>query len=345
MWEHCEKIFNASGKIESVKCNYCETSYKFGSTSTIKAHLSKKHSILLIPKEKENFSIGNANGSEDIIIENESDSETNLNETTIPDIFNKTDASGFSKNKLSSIRRTLLLFLITASLPFRIVENMYFMKLINLLCPFFTIPNRRSLAGPCLDETYEAIIFQIKNKVKLAKTITATTDLWTSIQKLPYIGITIHFYDDNFKFHNYTICIDHLTGSHNGSNLNEKLISKFEEWNIFENVRFIVTDNGKDICKAVSLSENVGHIRCMGHLLNLMVRKIIKKDKYEVKDAYSHFEDEDNEEDNDEQEAELIQETYLSSLNKENINEFQFLIKKMQENSACFSFIKQSRKT
>ena len=63
-------------------------------------------------------------------------------------------------------------------------------------------------------------------------------------------------------------------------NVREILDSIFEEWQIKELVKFIVTDNVKDISKAIELSENFLHIRCMGHLLNLMVRKVIKKDYY-----------------------------------------------------------------
>ena len=88
-----------------------------------------------------------------------------------------------------------------------IVENVYFIKFIHLLCPSYVVPDRRTLALTTLDETYELIVNQIKNKLKSATSICATTDLWTSTQKLPYIGVTIHFFDDNFKFHNYTINI------------------------------------------------------------------------------------------------------------------------------------------
>ena len=104
---------------------------------------------------------------------------------------------------------------------------------------------------------------QIQNKLKLATTISATTDLWSSIQKLPYIGVTVHFYDKNFKFQNFTICIEHLPGSHNGENLHETLLNIFEEWQIKDVLKFVVTDNGKDICKAIKINESVEHIRCM----------------------------------------------------------------------------------
>ncbi len=89
--------------------------------------------------------------------------------------------------------------------------------------------------------------------------------------------LTIHFYDNSFKLHNYTICIEHMPGSHTCENIREILVYIFEEWEIKDLV--IVSDNGRDISKAISLSEHVKHIRYLGHMVNLMVRKVIKKIK------------------------------------------------------------------
>jgi hypothetical protein len=70
-----------------------------------------------------------------------------------------------------------------------------------------------------------------------------------------------------------------MPGSHTGENIREILVSIFEEWEIKDLVKFIVSDNGRDISKAIFLSEHVGHIRYLGYMLNLMVRKVMKKIK------------------------------------------------------------------
>ncbi|RMZ97929.1 zinc finger BED domain-containing 4-like, partial [Brachionus plicatilis] len=49
------------------------------------------------------------------------------------------------------------------------------------------------------------------------------------------------------------------------------------EWNIESKVEFISTDNALNICKAVSESkEEIIHVRCLGHLLNLVVKKVLE---------------------------------------------------------------------
>ena len=145
---------------------------------------------------------------------------------------------------------------------------------------------------------------------------------FSAIKKLPYIGLTIYFYDNTFKLHNYTICIEHMPGNHTGENIREILVYIFEEWEIKDLV--IVSDNGRDISKAISLSEHVEHIRCLGNMLNLMVRKVMKKDKNDLVDTYSQYEDEEAEVGNREQ-------SNLQICEEQHIDNFQLLIKKCKK--------------
>ncbi len=124
---------------------------------------------------------------------------------------------------------------------------------------------------------------------------------FSAIKKLPYIGLTIYFYDNTFKLHNYTICIEHMPGNHTGENIREILVSTFEKWEIKDLVKLIVSDNSRDISKTISLSEHVEHIRCLGNMLNLMVRKVMKKDKNDLVDTYSSYRDKEAEVENREQ--------------------------------------------
>ena len=57
--------------------------------------------------------------------------------------------------------------------------------------------------------------------------------------------------------------------------MNEILSKTFQEWEIENRIKFIVNDNGKDICNAVQKNNRVVQIRMshrMDHLLNLMVQ-------------------------------------------------------------------------
>jgi hypothetical protein len=48
------------------------------------------------------------------------------------------------------------------------------------------------------------------------------------------------------------------------------------EWNIIDKIKAITVDNGKNVIKAVNGTENIELIRCIGHTLNLIVKRIIE---------------------------------------------------------------------
>ena len=339
IWEHCEiTVKSNNGKIEKIKCNHCNKEYAFGSTTTFSVHLNIKHNIVVEKQSSQNVNMSklknNNSYNSSFNSSNDSVRSSLFNELPVSRESTPIDpikADKLNKSSAGVITRTLLLFIITSCLPFRIVENFFFKKLINLLCSSYVIPNRRTLSTTILNDTYESIISQIKNKLKDAETISATTDLWTSNQNLPYIGVTIHFIDGKFNYKNYTICIQHLPGSHNSDNLHETLSKIFEEWEIENLVKFVVTDNGKDICKAIKKRSYVVHLRCMGHLLNLIVRKVVQKKKNDLPDFLSQFEDEENEQEDE------IANSFLNDDELEILSSFQELIKKCKKIAIIFN--------
>ncbi len=72
----------------------------------------------------------------------------------------------------------------------------------------------------------------------------------------------------------YTISISNIVGHHDHNVLKEKLIEIFDCWKITDKVESITIDNGKNIFKAIS-QLNVNLIRCLGHTINLIVKKVL----------------------------------------------------------------------
>jgi hypothetical protein len=88
---------------------------------------------------------------------NEEPSKSKNEDNKPNDSDQKIRSERITKNKIILITKTFLLFIITACLPFRIIENVSFIKLIKLLCPSFTLPSRRTLSTTTLNEAYDAI--------------------------------------------------------------------------------------------------------------------------------------------------------------------------------------------
>lgn len=89
-----------------LKCNYCTLTYSGKSTTNMKKHLENDHNL----------------NADDSSLSDESDKES--------------VQPSKKKSKLCNKNLELLIqFIISASLPFRIVENPYFIKLLKSLCP------------------------------------------------------------------------------------------------------------------------------------------------------------------------------------------------------------------
>ena len=105
--------------VKSYKCNFCQKEMKASSgTTNVEKHLMKYHSDQL-----------------------------------------KSDFQDKKKQKKYSaediLNRTLVLFLITAAIPLRVVENEYFQKFCELLNPNYRLPSRIKISDEYIPLLYE----------------------------------------------------------------------------------------------------------------------------------------------------------------------------------------------
>ncbi|XP_065851820.1 zinc finger BED domain-containing protein DAYSLEEPER-like isoform X2 [Euphorbia lathyris] len=102
---------------------------------------------------------------------------------------------------LEKIRRSLAVFMVVGGLPFEMVEGNYFIELMSLVNPKLELPSSLNLSKYCyqmyLDEKLKLQKFMETN----CQSVCLTTDTWTSVQELTYLGITAHFIDEDWKLH------------------------------------------------------------------------------------------------------------------------------------------------
>ena len=120
-------------------------------------------------------------------------------------------------------------------------------------------------------------ISQINSKISL------TTDIWTSeILKDCYLGVTMHYIDNNWELKNLLLDLIPINGSHIAGLITSKLLQILEEFSISNNILALTTDNGSNMIAcgnqlATELDQEFNnmaftHYRCAAHIINLAVK-------------------------------------------------------------------------
>ena len=178
--------------------------------------------------------------------------------------------------------------IILDELPFRFMEGRGFKKCMAFVCPRFHVPSRWTIARDCYQ-------IYVDEKVKLkqllntsAVRVSLTTDTWTSLQRINYMCLTAHFIDNDWKLRKRIINFCPIS-SHRGEAI-EKVIEKcLRDWGI-DKVFTITVDNATFNDVAISYLKkkmnNLGtciqeekfiHLRCITHILNLIVSDGLKE--------------------------------------------------------------------
>ncbi|PWA56714.1 zinc finger BED domain-containing protein RICESLEEPER 2 [Artemisia annua] len=155
------------------------------------------------------------------------------------------------------------------------------------------LPSRHKLSRDVskyyLDERSKLLAYLSKSTT----TIHLTTDSWTSsCQRTNYMVVTAHFIDDDWNMHKRIINFRPIE-SHRADDISADLLKCIVGWGI-KNVMTMTVDNAPRNDKAISYlikkfpnarlydDGKHFHVRCMAHILNLIVQEGLKVKNYHV---------------------------------------------------------------
>ncbi|XP_078487107.1 zinc finger BED domain-containing protein 4-like [Ciona intestinalis] len=260
-------------------CNLCNVSISRGksvatyTTNSMIKHLLLKHQIDVRKQESGALSQSNCG-------------KRPTAQQTIEGMFAKKQCFSTTHPVAQKITKLICEMVAADFLPFSVVENEGFRRLITELQPRYNIPSRKYITETCMPEIYTQVRQYIKHQVNNSMGCFAgTTDIWTSIQNIAYMSLTIHFVScdkGNLRLLSYVLSCNELEGSHTAQHILEEIKHQEALWDI--QLRYMVSDNAANVVKALRDGEIKG-VRCMAHTINLVVHHALKNSQRTVNDT------------------------------------------------------------
>ena len=191
--------------------------------------------------------------------------------------------SRFDSNEFKAL---VVAWLIDAQLPFRTVEHPGLREIFTYLYPSVQVSEAHlshqtihRLVVKQFDQHFDSVKSTLKaavGKVHIA------FDGARSNNRHALFGITAMYLDDAYTMRKVTLGVPDLIEQHTGDNIAAELINIIEAFEIGNKLGYFTLDNASNndtamqsICAAFDIDPVHHRVRCMGHVLNLVVKAIL----------------------------------------------------------------------
>jgi len=134
--------------------------------------------------------------------------------------------------KKEEFNEKLIEWIVDEMHPYTIAEEKGFNNIIKYLNP-----SANSITGDTaktkIDRTFETkkkeMIIELE---KLTSKPSFTLDCWTSMNMIAYLGVTIHYINEDFEIQNYLLDFVHLNDKHSGAILAEEFVDVLKSFGL-----------------------------------------------------------------------------------------------------------------
>ncbi|EED18402.1 conserved hypothetical protein [Talaromyces stipitatus ATCC 10500] len=272
------------GKNRLFYCKYCE-SYSAQASNNFRDHLKKKHGIDIQPTPE--VQSATLDQLQQLYLRAISSGQTQEIDTQVlQKVLDK-----------DMINEALVSLIVARNLPFNVVEWPEFHVFCRLLNPEADnfITTAHSEIAKKIEQSYESQKDTIRKILQSAESsIHLSLDIWTSPNKLLFLGICAHFVGrDQGKLSKALIGL-RTVANHSGVEQFATLLL-LQDYGIVQNIGSIIADNASSndtLCRAIGeyLNKEEGlqwnalfkRIRCIGHVINLAVQAFLFHNYIEI---------------------------------------------------------------
>jgi len=170
VWQHFEQINTKHPGHFEAKCKFCEQYWKVGIVKKLQVHLAREcEYVSLEIKNKYMYIVAKRDGVDD-----------NMEVETFEMNTRNKDDSELSAESAALIDRSILKAFVMCGIPFRVIENPYYVNMIKNLRSNYNPPSRDRLSTNLLQEESVRVEIKICNLLEGAKNLTLGIDGWSS---------------------------------------------------------------------------------------------------------------------------------------------------------------------
>lgn len=253
---------NQSNTTKAV-CNLCKVlvhrggnSAKAFNTTNLIRHLEKEHK-----EEHADFKKRSA--------EKERETPRRLQQTTL----DRVQPYSRDSEKAKGGTRKLMEFIVLADLPFNIVENPAFQRLLAYFDPRYLLPGHSYCGDTALNELHRVVHSHVEGLLREhSPSISLTTDIWSSdVSPMSLLSLTAQWIGLDFKLCAAVLHAQEFRGSRTAAALVTKYNNLLQVWQIpRERVHVVLRDNAANMAK-VMREGGLPTLPCMAHTLQLAV--------------------------------------------------------------------------
>jgi len=162
-------------------------------------------------------------------------------------------------------------------LPFGTFRKNGMIKLLNLLAPGYK-PQQSQTISRRLSERYKEYVKLLTIFLKRISHLALSTDMWKNKHLVHFLGLTLHFFDDDFNYVTLIVGFRKFIARHLAVNLKNFIQKELTKLEIVDKIVGVTADNASDIVKATSSGFGI-RFSCFLHNLNLTLQPLVKQQK------------------------------------------------------------------
>lgn len=180
--------------------------------------------------------------------------------------------------RIKELDEALVNCVIEDARPFGDFSKPGMVNFLKIALPGYTPPERHTVTIR-LAKKYKKYRSQLTEYLKLINHLALTTDLYKNKHLVYFLGLTLHFFDDDFNFISLIIGFRKFCGRHQSVRIKNFIRIELNKIEISKKIIATTADNAADIVKA--LKGDVFGVRFSSfcHNLNLSLKDVVKQTK------------------------------------------------------------------